>query len=189
MPPQKLLKAAAAAVVAALWASASFAATNITVSTAVVGKTPQYVGFSMGHYMPNSNTGAWVDYSFCNAYRIWSAPSYYEPSDDISPFGDGVNDLASFDSRKAALRNDPLNTSYINWTKWDPRFATFQQTGTNHVVLDPALADLYSRGIHVLEEISRGTSDPNSTTATNEVIDWAGKWEQWQHFYAQAFHE
>ena len=32
-----------------------------------------------------------------------------------APVGDGVNSQATFLARKAALRADPLNLSYINW--------------------------------------------------------------------------
>src|SRR5262245_19319700 len=75
-------------------------AVNILVATTEtqVGVTPKYIGYSMGHYLPGSNTSGWVDYSDVNAFRVWLSPGDYEPTDDISPSGDGVTSLASFNA-------------------------------------------------------------------------------------------
>src|SRR3954466_4781635 len=74
---------------------ASAATATVTVSSQQVGKTLQYVGYNMGHYLPGSNTSAWVEYSGVNAFRVWAASSYYEPNaggsrDDNTVWGDGV---------------------------------------------------------------------------------------------------
>ena len=84
--------------------------------------------------MPGSNTSAWVDYSDVNAFRVWLSPGDYEPTDDIAPFGDGVTDMASFNTRKALLRADPTNPAYINFSAFDNRFKNFVQDGRNQVV-------------------------------------------------------
>lgn len=158
------------------WASTA----AINVSTTQAGVTPQYLGYNMGHYLPGSNTSAWVDYSGVNAFRVWTSPSDYEPTDDVAPFGDGVSDLPSFNARKSALRADPQNPAYIDFSKFDDHFTNDVQSGRNKVVADTILSDLQARGITPVIELSRSTAWTMNT--------WAGKWEQWQHVYAMAYY-
>jgi hypothetical protein len=155
---------------------------SITVTQNQIGVTPQYIGYNMGHYLPGSNTSAWVDYSGVNGFRVWLSPDNYEPTDDIAPFGDGVTDLASFNARKTALRVNPLDPSaqYVNFQKFAAQFNDHVQDGRNKVVADKILTDLKSRGVVPIIELSRSTSWTMST--------WAGKWEQWQHYYAMAYY-
>ena len=134
--------------------------------------------------MPGSNTSAWVEFSGVNAMRLFTNATQYEPNDDLGPFGDGVNDLASFNARKDALRNDPLNSTFINWAPFEDRFANRTLSGTNRIQTDYAFGELHDLGIHVL---------PVSTRSANSYpiagpTDWAGQWEQWQYYYAFAFH-
>ena len=130
----------------------------IAVTQTEAGKTPTYIGYNMGHYLPGSNTSAWVDYSDVNAFRVWTSPGDYEPTDDIAPFGDGVSTLSQFNARKNALRADPTNPSYIDFSKFDSRFKTFIQDGRNHVLADTLLSDLKTRGITPVVELSRSTA-------------------------------
>src|SRR5256885_8376267 len=106
----------------ALARDASSSTATVNVSQTQIGVTPQFIGYNMGHYLPGSNTAAWVDYSDVNAFRVWLNPGDYEPTDDIAPFGDGVTDMASFNARKALLRADPTNPAYINFSAFDNRF-------------------------------------------------------------------
>jgi hypothetical protein len=170
----------AAIALAALARHAIASTATVNVSQTQIGVTPQYIGYNMGHYLPGSNTSAWVDYSDVNAFRVWLSPGDYEPTDDIAPFGDGVTDMASFNARKALLRADPTNPAYINFSAFDNRFKTFVQDGRNQVVADTILSDLHARGITPVIEMSRSTSWTMTT--------WAGKWEQWQHYYAMAYY-
>jgi hypothetical protein len=143
-----------------------------------IGVTPRYLGYNMGHYMLGSNTTAWTQYSGVNAYRVWAAPTYYEPTDDQAPYGDGVTTLAQFDSRKTALRVNPDSSTYINWSYFTSRFDNVQ-TGTNRVRLDYILPELRNNGIEPILQISR--------TESYDYTGWGGKWEQWQHFYTMAY--
>ena len=107
-------------------------ATDLTVSNTVNGQTPAYVGFNMGHFLPNSNTAAWVQYSGANGYRVWASASYYEPKDDAGPYGDGVTTFTQFDARKAALRANPFGTDssgvpYVNWTAFQNNWSNLNQ--------------------------------------------------------------
>lgn len=168
---------------------------TVTVSNSQVGKTLQYVGYNSGHYMPGSNTSAWVEYSNVNAFRVWAASSYYEPNvggsaDDNSVWGDGVTSLSSFNARKTALRADPLNPTYINWDGngaklgFNYYFENLTQPGTNALKLNYTLGELRDRNIHVIQQTTRSAAGGPITGAS----DWGGKWEQWQHYYAMAFH-
>lgn len=153
---------------------------GIAISDAAIGKTPQLIGYNMGHYLPGSNTSSWVDYSGVNAFRVWSSSGYYEPSDDLPPWGDGVTSLSTFNARKAALRANPESTAYINWPAFESRFATYIQTGSNRVIMDHILGELRARDITPIVSVNRSASTPWS--------GWPDWWEHWQHHYAQAYH-
>ncbi len=184
--------AAAAMFAMGAGAGVSLAGTaTVNVSSTPVGKTLRHVGYNMGHYLPGSNTSAWVDYSGVNAFRVWAASSEYEVAhgagtmrDDLDPWGDGVSSLTSFNDRKAALRGDPLNPSFIDWSEFNNLFENKTQTGRNKVKLNHILGELHDRGIHVMQQTTR---TPGAGPITGSG-DWAGKWEQWQHYYAMAFH-
>jgi hypothetical protein len=180
MIPLRPIIALVAALIVVVTRLATASTATITVSSAQIGVTPQYIGYNMGHYLPGSNTSAWVDYSGVNGFRVWLSPGDYEPTDDIAPFGDGVTDFASFNSRKALLRSNPTSPVYIDFSKFDNRFKNFVQNGRNDVIAHTILSDLHARGITPVIELSRSTSWTMTT--------WAGKWEQWQHFYAMAYY-
>ena len=182
-----------AGVVAAgfIGARAEAADGTITLTQAPAGTTPLHVGYNMGHYLPGSNTSAWVEYSGVNAFRVWAASTEYEVAhgpgtrrDDLDPWGDGVTDLTGFNARKAALRADPLNPSYIDWAEFNDLFEDNIQSGRNAVKLNYTLGELRDRDIHVIQQTTRSAAAGPITGPT----DWAGQWEQWQHYYAMAFH-
>ena len=178
--PRNWLRVAFTVLLVAIACKATASTASIAVSENQIGVTPTYIGYNMGHYLPGSNTSAWVDYSNVNAFRVWLSSSDYEPTDDISPLGDGVTSLATFNARKSLLRANPTNPSYINFSKFDNRFKNYVQNGRNQVVADTILNDLHARGITPVIEMSRSTSWSMTT--------WAGKWEQWQHYYAMAYY-
>lgn len=161
---------------------------TITFSSNVVGLTPDRIGYNLGHYFPGSNTSTWWAYSGANAARMWSNASVVEPStsDDLSPWGDGVIDLASFNARRAALRNDPLSTAYVNWSYFTDRYETQRLTGNNMYLAD-TLRSLTEMSIRFVIALHRSeTAYPWRDPAT--ALGWADRWEHWQHNYAQAFY-
>lgn len=179
--PDRLRAVLAVALVCAAPASllAAFPA-SLTISNDIVSSGMVYVGYSQGHYYPGGNTTAWIERSGANCYRFWANSSYYEPTDDLPPYGDGVTDLASFETRKAALRADPENTAYINWPVWNNLFENKVQTGRNKCTLNHAMRGLRSIGVHPEITIQR---DGWTTTGT-----WPDRWEHWQCYYAMAYH-
>jgi hypothetical protein len=162
-------------------------AVTVALSNTVAGKTPEIVGYNSGHFMPGSNTADWWRYSGANGARVWPTPTTVEPTDDLAPFGDGVSSQATFIARETALRADPLNTSYINWPKFESEYANNPTTGSNIINLNYAFGQLHNLKIDTVVEINYTNGsfpwDPAGTTA-----GWADRWEEWQHFYAQAFY-
>jgi hypothetical protein len=156
------------------------AGAEVTVSNEVAGTTPLHIGYNQGHYFPGSNTSAWVDYSGVNSFRVWAPMNEYEPVDDIAPYGDGVTDLTSFESRKTALRANPLSATYINWTYFTDRFANYIQAGRNKTNLNYALGELKQRNIATMVVLH-----PNLWTGSG---NWQDRWELWQYDYAMAYY-
>ncbi len=162
-------------------------AVNVTASATIAGQTPEIVGYNSGHFMPNSNTADWWRFSGVNGARIFSTPTTVEFSDDLAPFGDGVNSQATFVTRRDNLRANPLSTSYINWPYIEGRYQNAPTSGSNVINLKYAFGQLHDMGIDSLAQIGYTNSsfpwDPAGTAA-----GWADRWEQWQHFYIQAFY-
>jgi hypothetical protein len=150
---------------------------------------PDILGYNLGHFMKGTSTHDWWRYAGVNGARIFISPATLESSDDLivgaeGEFGgDGVSDQASFLSRKAALRADPLNQAYINWTYFNDRFENKAFSG-NRFTVNYALGKLRELDIDILVQ---ATAKESHLIIADEN-DWAGKWELWQHYYAQAFY-
>lgn len=157
---------------------------TLTVGATRVADTPEIVAYNLGHFFPGSNTHDWWRYAGVNGARIFISPAEIEPSDDISPRGDGVTSQSSFLTRRNALRADPLNGAYINWPAFEGRYANEDLAGSNHIKVNHALGRLRALGIDIMAQITGGESN----LPIADGSDWAGKWEYWQHYYAQAFY-
>lgn len=90
---------------------------RLTLKSSGSSPTPAIIGYNHGYFTNGGNARAWWEYAGVNGVRIFIDPSKIEPTDDLPPWGDGVSSDATFESRKAALRADPLNTAYINWPR------------------------------------------------------------------------
>lgn len=161
-------------------------AVDVVVSPNVIGRTPETIGYNAAHFMPGSNAAAWWKYSGVNGARVWATPAVVEGSDDNSIFGDGVGTQQQFLDRRTALRNDPLNTAYINWPYLENRYANNPTSG-NIVNLKYAFGELKKLGADSVVEIHR-TNAAYPFAAAGTPAGWASRWEQWQHFYSQAFY-
>lgn len=162
---------------------------TIAVQATVAGKTPDVLGYNLGHFMPGTNAADWWSYEGIKAARAFISPSDIEPSDDISGTGDGVTDQATFFSRRAALRDNAANpsvslsNSYINWPAFRDRYAN-AVGDTNRFTIDFAFSQLRNQGVQLLANI---TASPSRFPFASDT-DWANKWELWQHYYAQGFY-
>ncbi len=181
-----LLISAAFATIA-LTCPATSHAVNVSVGAGIVGTTPEIVGYNSGHFMAGSNVADMWRYSGVNGARVFSTPTIVEGNDDGGGWGDGVSSETSFFARRTALRNDPLNTSYINWPHFENRYQNNPTTGANNINLNHAFGNLQSMGVSPLVVMTRSNNgypwNPAGTSA-----GWADRWEHWQHFYAQAFY-
>src|SRR4051794_22187827 len=159
-------------------------AATITIQTNLLGITPSLLAYNSGHFVPGSNTRDWWHYSGVSGARVFISPGVIEPGDDIAGRGDGVTDQATFLGRKAALRSNPLNTNYINWPYFTNNFNTTDQHGSNLLNPNGTCSDLRQLGIEIQVCL---TASQGSFTIT-DANDWAGRWELWQNYYAEAFY-
>ncbi len=159
------------------------AAGTLTVESSRSAGTPDILAYNLGHFFPGSNTHDWWRYAGVNGARIFISPSAIEPVDDLAPRGDGVTSQSSFISRKTALRADPLSGTYINWPAFENQYANKDLAGSNHIKVNYALGKLRNLGIEIVAQITAS----ENTLPIADAADWAGKWELWQHYYAQAF--
>jgi hypothetical protein len=174
-----------ACIFAAITAMLSSASAGIvTVQASSPGATPNLVAYNSGHFYPGSNTKEWWRYAGVSGARVFLTASIIEATDDIAGRGDGVIDQNTFLLRKAALRTDPNNPAFINWSYFTNRYNTTATHGANRLQPNYICTELRKLGVQIDVNISAST---NFFVITNSA-DWAGKWELWQHFYAQAFY-
>ena len=153
----------------------------------VEAPNPDILGYNVGHLVAGGNAHDWWRYAGVNGARIFINPSSIEPDDDIPGRGDGVRDQAGFLERRAALRAAPLDPDYIDWRDFEYQYENRlfgTSTSGNRFTINYALGRLREFNIAILAQI---TGSESRFPISNE-IDWAGKWELWQHFYAQAFY-
>ena len=164
------------------------AATSATVRVLAtdLGPAPG-LGYNLGHFVAGSNAIDWWRYSGIARARAFVSPSDIEPTDDLAPVGDGVTTLAGFTARRALVRaaavaDGTTNSTYVDWNDFVGRYLT--ATGdTNEFTVDGAFSALRAEGVQLLVNL---TASPSRFPIASDA-DWAGKWELWQHYYAQAF--
>ena len=176
---------------------------TITLSPAVVGKTPTLVGYGQGHYVPGSNTSQWLARSGANCLRLWVNAAHFAPEAPPAGYGDGVTDLASFEARRAAVIADPEGGKTIDWAYYDKRFRDVRTPGRNVYNLHFALTELKRLGIRPL--VLTAHCAPSGVTAKTDPRDWrnvrhrpawmpisiagswADKWEFWKWHFLSAY--
>lgn len=167
---------------------ATAAAESIAVLPSPAGTTPRLLGYNLAHFLEGTNAADRFRFSGVNAARIFIGAADIEPTDDLPPVGDGVGDEAGFFARRSLLRanaasaTEPLNTGYVKWSRFSANYDN-TQFGNNRLKPGFALGNLRDRGLSLLVNIS---ASPSRFPLTGDA-DWAGKWELWQHYYAQAF--
>ncbi|HRT58872.1 MAG TPA: DNRLRE domain-containing protein [Candidatus Paceibacterota bacterium] len=171
------------ALTASPWMPGAGAGT-VVIQPNTLGATPRLLAYNSGHFYPGSNTREWWRYAGVSGARVFLTATLIENVDDIAGRGDGVTDEASFLARRAALRADPLNPAFINWANFTNRYNTAAQHGANRLQPEYAFAELRRLGVEIDLNL---TASLGSFVISNSA-DWAGKWELWQHYYAQAFY-
>ena len=158
-------------------------AAEITISSNVVGPTPQVLAYNMGHFYPGSNAADWWRYARASGARIFLSPAHIHVEGTERPGDADVIDETSFLARRAALRSDPLNTDFINWPVVLERFNT-ELTGNNRIVPHYALGKIRAMGGDILAQMT--LSEGGFPIADEN--DWAGKWAAWRTYYTAAFY-
>jgi hypothetical protein len=152
--------------------TASFVVDNVS-----AGRGMPLVGYNTGHYLPGSNTSAWLAYSRVNAVRFFASLSEWTP-DEAFDQGAGVADIGDFDARKADLRADPEHNPYIRWDVLEDLFEHHVYSTTNYYRLNYQVAELRRLGVTpIMEAAELKWNRP-----------WSGLWLQWQKHYAFTYH-
>jgi hypothetical protein len=174
------------ATIAAIGASGSATATLniiatecITLSSTVEGTTPDDLGYNLGHYQLKGNAWDWFRYTGVKAARIFISASDLQSS--TSPGKKYVTSSATFTSTVASAR--ALGTSASTYVKWSDFNYDFTTSGSNEINLKDAFTTLTGLGVKILANI---TCSPSTFPLTGDT-DYAGRWEIWQHYYAQAY--
>jgi len=158
-------------------------AAELVVADSATGKTPDVLAFNLGNFYPGSNTADWWRYTEASGARIFLSPAHFKVGGTVRPGEEQVTDEASFLARRAALRDDPLNTDYINWPVIEARFNT-ELSGNNRIVPDYALREIHRLGGKIKAQMT--LSEGGFPIADED--DWAGKWVAWRTFYSVAFY-
>ena len=150
---------------------------DIVVDPVSVGGGMPLVGYNTGHFMPGSNTSAWLEYSRVNAARFFAALSEWCPDEAFDP-GAAVAGIADFDLAKDELRRSPENNRFLNWDLLNDVFENHVYTSTNYYRLNHQLAELKRLGVTpIIEAAQLRWNSP-----------WSGLWQLWQKHYALTYH-
>ncbi len=150
---------------------------TITIGDKVVGKTFKYVGYNQGYYLPGTNVSGWLEYSNVNSLRLWTSLNSFIPTSAVQT-DDPPRNLKEFDRRKGELRKKPESNRFIRWDELTRNFNRKDTSSTNAMVFSYALAEAKRLGMDVVLQSSN----------TDFEDTWANKWQQWQRYYALAFH-
>ena len=162
---------------------------TLTALPTITGQTPAVLGYNLGHFMEGTNAADWWRYSGVRSARAFISASDIEPIDDIAGLGDGVTDQVSFMNRRTTLRanaanpTQPLDNTLVNWPAFQDRWQN-SIGNTNQFSLNSAFSQLRTLQTDILVNI---TASPGRFPVAGNT-DWAGKWELWQHYFAQAYY-
>ncbi len=156
---------------------------ELTVSDEVTAKSPGNLAYNFGHYFPGSNTSDWWRYSRASGARIFLSAAHFNVSGTLRPGESFIGTEAGFVNRREALRDDPLNTDYINWPVIEDRFNT-PLSGRNRIVPDYALSEIHRLGGTILAQ----TTVTENAFPIEDEADWYGKWILWRTYYSIAFY-
>jgi hypothetical protein len=184
MPAATLPHSALALVLASvLLSTLSLRGALLTVSGETTGDTPVNLAYNLGHFFPGSNTIDWWRYSRSSGARIFLSPSHFNVDGTTRPGETFVGSEASFQKRRAALRHDPLNPDFINWSVIEERFNT-ALSGNNRIVPEYALRQIHRRGGLINAQMTLG----EGSFPIDHEDDWYGKWIAWRTYYSIAFY-
>ena len=153
---------------------------SITVTTTSEGTTPSLLGYNLGHFMTSGDAADWFRYSGAKGARVFISASDLQGS--TSPGRSKVSNLATFSSTVTAARGAGTGSStYIKWSDYSYNYNS--TAGSNDINYAYAFSALAGMGVDILANI---TCSPGTFPLTS-ATDYAGWWEIYQHYYAQAY--
>ncbi|MFA9196814.1 MAG: immunoglobulin domain-containing protein [Aliarcobacter sp.] len=153
---------------------------SITVTNESEGTTPSLLGYNLGHFMTSGDAADWFRYSGVKGARVFISATDLQKS--TSPGRSKVTSLSTFNSNVMAARSaGTASSAYIKWS--DYNYNIDSTSGSNDINYKNAFTALTGLGVDILANITCSPSAFPLTSAT----DYAGWWEIWQHYYAQAF--
>jgi hypothetical protein len=153
---------------------------SITVTTESEGTTPSLLGYNLGHFMTSGDAADWFRYSGVKGARVFISATDLQNS--TSPGRSRVTSLSTFNSNVMAARSaGTASSAYIKWSNYN--YNIDSTSGSNDINYKNALTALTGLGVDILANITCSPSAFPLTSAT----DYAGWWEIWQHYYAQAY--
>jgi hypothetical protein len=155
----------------------------LTVQNQIAAPTPDVAAYNLGHFFPQSNALAWWRYSGVSGARIFLNISHFNVNGSQRDGEELITDVSSFNARRAALRNDPLNVDYVNWPLIEQRFNT-TLSGRNRIVPQYALNHIHQLGGTIKAQMSLG----EGSFPIDDEDDWYGKWIAWRTYYSIAFY-
>lgn len=150
---------------------------TLKINNKVVGQSFKYVGYNQGYFLPGYNVSGWLEYADVNSIRIWPNLNTYVPESTVQ-VDSSIVSVEEFDKRKSELRAYPENSKFIKWDQLKKLFETPDFSSNNSMVLDYALTESKRLDIEPILQIN--SRDFDST--------WSNKWQQWQRYYALAYH-
>jgi acetyl esterase/lipase len=153
---------------------------SIAVTTTPEGTTPSLLGYNLGHFMTSGDAADWFRYGGMRGARVFISASELQGS--TSPGRSKVSNLTTFNSIVTATRSAGTNSStYIKWSDYNYNYDS--TAGSNDINYANAFSALTGMGVDILVNI---TCSPGTFPLTS-ATDYAGWWEIWQHYYAQAY--
>ena len=130
--------------------------------------------------MTSGDAADWFRYSGVKGARVFISATDLQSS--TSPGRSRVSSQATFDSTVAAARSaGTASSTYIKWTNYN--YNIDSTSGSNDINYKNAFTALSGLGVDILANITCSPTTFPLTSAT----DYAGWWEIWQHYYAQAY--
>ena len=154
---------------------------SITVTTTSEGTTPSLLGYNLGHFMSSGDAADWFRYSGAKGARVFISASDLQDK-GASPGRSKVSNLTTFNSNVSAARS--AGTSSSTFIRWSDYNYNITPTGrSNDINYANAFSSLTGMGVDILANITCSPTTFPLTSAT----DYAGWWEIYQHYYAQAY--
>jgi hypothetical protein len=130
--------------------------------------------------MTSGDAADWFRYSGVKGARVFISATDLQSS--TSPGRSKVTSLSTFNSNVMAARSaGTASSAYIKWSDYNYNYDS--TAGSNDINYKNAFTALTGLGVDILVNI---TCSPGTFPLTS-ATDYAGWWEIWQHYYAQAF--